>query len=257
MKHTHFFAIAFLFLLSACITTTSNTGLPTSVVLPNIGQKFFESIEISGKQFPLPEGNFEVAGTDLSITGKNGYATSIFLVNHRNGHIQRAVEIYTNLSIKRSDGPSALGWATHRSCIRDDMHFRETIKNERLGYQDCWWVNHWRMIRTGNRQTEHWKETIDFLKKNQLSAPLEMIAVSYRIANKTDYATINYFFNPVSAGFPAVIDDKWETGTWSDSPWRPDNVKKNSARSKYINSLISWGKSWHKQITHILTKTRP
>lgn len=239
-------------LLSACITVPQQKAKPTNVALPELGTEYVGTFTVAGKSFPLPKGTFTLTGTDITMTSKSGYAVGAFLVRHRRGTVQQGVEIYTNLPLNYESGPARNGWATHQGCQRDDMHHRQTFNNVRLGKQDCWWVNHWRMHRTGSRYNEHWQETVKYLKEKDLKAPIEMVAVSYRIANKTDYATLHYFFNPQTASLEGDFYDHWSLDSWSESAWHKDNINDSPKRKAFVNSRIAWGEKWHSKMRSVL-----
>ncbi|NQV83403.1 MAG: hypothetical protein HQ494_06235 [Rhodospirillales bacterium] len=153
-----------------------------------------------------------------------------------------------NLPIKKADekGEDGKGWLTVKSCTRDDMHYLKVFENSRLGNQDCWWINHRRM--DGARNLEHWDEARKYLSDNQIQAPIDMIAVSYRLANMNDYVTASYYFSPNKNGLLEGNDVHWTTHTWSTSVWHPDKVRGNKIKTNYINGLISWGKQWHEKV---------
>ena len=123
------------------------------------------------------------------------------------------------------------------------MHFAKVHANVRLGEQDCWWVNHWRMHRSGGGNTEHWMESRKYLADNRIEAPLDMVAVSYRLANKVDYLTLNYFFNPEISGFEAEKNIHWSIHTWETSAWHPDQTKENEKKTGLHRRLDILGKS--------------
>ena len=221
---------------------------PLSLVIPKVGAPVSESFTVAGKSVPLPPGDWTVIGSEITKDGTRGYKTAHMLARIEGNSLQSAVEIYTNLPInkineKDSDGK---GWLTVRNCSRDDMHFLKVFSNTRLGKQDCWWINHQRMDR--QPRLEHWAEARKYLSDNRIRAPIEMISVSYRLANKRDYLTANYFFNPENAGFSDGNDLHWRIHTWATSVWHPDKVRGNKKKIKYIKELISWGTQWHGKV---------
>ena len=221
---------------------------PLSLVLPKVGTPVTDSFRVAGKNVPLPAGDWTVIGSQVTKDGDRGYKTAHLLARVEGNFLHSAVEILTNLPIKKigekdNDGK---GWLTVRNCSRDDMHFLKVFSNTRLGKQDCWWINHQRMDR--QPKLEHWTEARKYLSDNQIQAPLDMIAVSYRLANKSDYLTANYFFNPETAGFSEGNDLFWRIHTWTTSVWHPDKVRGNKKKIKYIKGLISWGTQWHEKV---------
>ena len=221
---------------------------PLSLVIPKVGTPVSEFFSVSGKNIPLPPGNWTVIGSQIAKDGKRGYKTAHMLARIEGKSLHSAVEIYTYLPIKKTDEKDSdgKGWLTNRSCTRDDIHFIKVFTNTRLGKQDCWWVNHWRM--NVPRIGEHWTEARKYLSDQRIHAPLDMIAVSYRLANKSDYLTANYFFNPENAGFSRESDVFCRIHTWPTSVWHPDKVRGNDKKANYIKELISWGTQWHGKV---------
>ena len=201
---------------------------------------------IGNKSIPLPDGVWTVIGTQIVKDGGRGFQTAHMLARIEDKTVQSAVEVYTNIAIRKSapGGAANQGWLTDQNCTRDNMHFAKVHANVRLGEQDCWWVNHWRMHRSGGGNTEHWMESRKYLADNRIEASLDMVAVSYRLANKVDYLTLNYFFNPEISGFEAEKNIHWSIHTWETSAWHPDQTKENEKKQAYIEDLISWGKAW-------------
>ncbi len=245
-------SLSILMLVQCAPVQVDTPALPTSVVLPPLGKTFTGSIYIAEKRLPLPAGEFVLAGTRILPNHKGGYNVSAMLLDvNESKRLTSAVELFTNLRLRRADGSSGSnpGWVTHASCNRDDMHFLEVTKNERLGIQDCWWVNHWRMSRRGNlARAEHWVETRKYLSDNNLYAPIEMIGISYRLADADDFITLNVFKNPEEDGFPPSLDDNWAITTWSTSLWHPDVIKSDPRRKKYIEKQIDFGRGFHSRL---------
>ena len=238
--------------LLGCESLGGKQELPMSLVIPGIGTRFADEIPIGDRKIPLPDGEWTVIGNAIDRNNDEGYFVSEMLVGTRDRTVIGAVEIYSSLPIKRAGsggliggGDRRQGWLTHRSCSRDDMHFVKVISNVRLGEQDCWWINHWRMHRTGKAITEHWEEAVKYLMENKISAPLDMLGVSFRLADKSDYLTVNYFFNPEVEGLKSTNDRYWNIKTWETSDWHPDKVKNDNSKSDYIKKLKAWGERWH------------
>lgn len=221
---------------------------PLSLVLPKVGAPVTDSFTVAGKSIPLPAGDWTVIGSQITKDGNRGYHTAYMLARVEGNSLHSAVEIYTYLPIKKIDGKDGdgKGWPTVRKCTLDNMHFLKVFSNTRLGKQDCWWVNHRRM--DGPRKLEHWTEARKYLSDNQIQAPLDMVAVSYRLANESDYLTVTYFFNPEKSGFSEGNDVYWKTHTWETSAWHPGKVRGNEKKSNYIKKLISWGTLWHEKV---------
>jgi hypothetical protein len=208
---------------------------PLSLKLPIIGDTTAGSFKVSRKNVPLPDGIWTVVGTQIKKDGRRGYHTAYMLVRVEGNTLHSAVEIYTNLPIKKigEKDDDGKGWLTVRNCTRDDLHHLKVYSNTRLGKQDCWWVNHWRM--NGNRKLEHWVESRKYLKDNSITAPLDMLAATYRFANKSDYLTVTYFFDPKKSGFKQNSDVFWNISTWKTSVWHPDQVQFDHKKRNILN----------------------
>ena len=244
---TRFWPVLLALAIGACVPTTQE--LPTSLNLSPIGTKIRNEITIADKTIPIPGGEWTVIGTQITKDQNTKFHAALMLIQVDGKSVISAVEIFTNVGAQGSpaeeDGD---GWPTRLACTRDDMHFLEVKDNTRLGDQDCWWVNHWRMHRFGAGNSEHWMEARKYLVAHEIAAPLDMIGVSFRFADKVDYTTANYFFNPETDGLLTTKDIYWSVRTWEASDWHPEKVKDDPAKRRYINRLIEWGKKWHPRV---------
>jgi hypothetical protein len=229
--------------------------LPMSLKINPVGSVFADAFPVGDKRIPLPPGVWTVIGSEIKKDGDPAFHLAYMLVNIEDNVVRAATEVYASLAIKKAGSGGLLsggarngGWVTHRSCSRDDMHFVKVFSNVRLGDQDCWWINHWRMHRVGSGDSEHWIESRKYLEQNRIRAPMDMIGVSFRFANEVDYLTVNYFFDPATEGFAPIGDAYWSIGTWESSEWHPDRVKKEEKKLAYIKRLISWGEAWHRKV---------
>jgi len=231
--------------------------LSLSLELPLSGTRVADGFPIGGKRIPLPPGEWIVIGTGIEKDGERGFHTLNMLALIEKNQLLAATEISTNIPIpKAGDGGKPKdgrgeGWLTHQGCVRDDMHFLNVTANIRLGEQDCWWVNHWRMHRTGLGAAEHWKKAQKYLAENKIKAPLDMIGVTYRLANQDHYVTVTYFLSQRPSDFDDQNDVHWSIASWETSVWHPDQVKKDPKRRQHIDKVIAWGKSWYPQIRQI------
>ncbi len=242
---------------TAGCATDGERDLPVSLELPLVGTRISEAYAVGAKKVPLPPGDWTVIGTQIEKDGARGFHTTSMLAQIKNNQLQAAVEIAINLPIPKSTGngkpksDAGEGWPTHQGCLREDIHFLKVAANVRLGEQDCWWVNHWRMHRIGLAASEHWKKSVKYLTDNKIFAPLDMIGVTYRLADKEHYLTVTYFVNPGFSNFESKNDVNWSIAAWETSVWHPDQVKKDPKKSKYINDIIAWGKSWHPKVKSV------
>lgn len=243
-------------LLAGC-ALNDGRELALSLKLPLSGVQVADTFSIGDKRIPLPPGEWTVIGTGVEKDGDRGFHTSSMLALIQKDQVLAAAEISTNIPIPKAtaDGKpksgTGEGWPTHQGCIRDDMHFLKVHANVRLGEQDCWWVNHWRMHRSGLAASEHWKKAQKYLAENKIKAPLDMIGVTYRLANKDHYLTVNYFVSQRPSDFDGQNDVHWSVDSWETSVWHPDRVKKEPKRIKYINDVIAWGETWHPKIKEL------
>lgn len=241
--------------IAAACAGMDERELPMSLKMNAIGSQFADAFPIGDKRIPLPPGAWTVIGTEIRKDSDPAFHVAYMLAKIEDNAVKAATEIYASLYIKKassgglfSSGTSGIGWVTHRSCVRDDMHFVKVYSNIRLGDQDCWWVNHWRMNRAGSGDSEHWSESRKYLERNQIRAPMDMLGVSFRLANETDYLTVNYFFDPATAGLTPMGDAHWSIRTWESSEWHPDRIKGDEKKLAYIKRLISWGETWHPKV---------
>ena len=249
-------SIAALAVLFGCAAPTPRETAVNLKMHP-LGTTVQGGVMVAGKRIPLDRGDWTVIGTGVRKSNDGNLHVSYMLMQTADGKVSKAVEVFSNIGIMVQDsdlfgGGGPKGWLTHGNCVRDDMHFKEVRKNIRLGAQDCWWVNHWRMHRSGAGLTEHWKEARKYLADNAIPAALDMIGVSYRMANKRDYLTVNYFFDPNIEGQNAPKDIYWNIHSWVTSEWHPNNVRTDANKQQYIDSLIAWGRGWHGKVKSVV-----
>ena len=232
-------------LLAGCAVVTPRPAPPAPPDTA-VGTTVSGAFDIGGKRVPLPKGEWTVIGSQVTPNNKRAYNARVMLAHIDDGVLVAAVEINTNIVM--GIPPVAGGWSTHRNCARTDLHFVEVISNTARGDQECWWVNHWRMSRTGNQATEHWEESRKYIAERGIEAPIDMVAASFRFADDTRFLTVNYFFNPATSGFETRKNTEWRPADWRNSEWHPDRVRGVPGKEAYIDKIIAWGAGFREAV---------
>jgi len=202
------------------------------------GMKFQNQIQIGvgGQQIPLPDGEWEVAATDLVLNNNSTPIQSISLFQQKDSHLSKVIYVRTPLDVKPN------GYVQSSYCSRDDMHFRETTTNNPGGQQDCRWVNNWRLTLKGNKRKMA-RDAGEYLEKAGISYPNHLIQSGYRLADSASFLDLYYFVAPDQDGF-----EDYARTTWNDSPWHPQNVYRDAKKEAYINKIKTWTNDWYSKV---------
>ena len=111
-----FVALLLVASLARCTAVPVETQtLPTPILLPPLEQTFKGAIDIVGKQIPLPSGTYTLSGTRIQANQKGGYNVSLMLLNvNKDKRVASAVELFTNLRLRRKDDAASPTTPRHR-----------------------------------------------------------------------------------------------------------------------------------------------
>ncbi|MEJ0040678.1 MAG: hypothetical protein WDO68_32440 [Gammaproteobacteria bacterium] len=88
-----------------------------------------------------------------------------------------------------------------------------------------------------------WKQPIfraaqGVLNDMKVDVPGVLLNVAIHRANTEGFVTAFYFFEPATAGILST------ERSWANSEWAKDRVTADPRRTKYLDDLKAWGKSW-------------
>jgi hypothetical protein len=104
-------------------------------------------------------------------------------------------------------------------CDRSNTHASYSDSNHNTKDTECWVLNHIGMT-IGKHPSQ---ATIDFYRWSDMRGrPNTALSLQYFFAKRGDFLLVEYFFNPVVAGF----SDTGDAG-WTGNPRHPDVASKD------------------------------
>ena len=202
------------------------------------------TIEVGGStkwKIPVPEGNYVKTG---SRTHHANGAPQVYEIyeNIENGAVRHILWV----SFTKSQNQNR--WAPSKTCNRENLHFIKKIKNMGSGKQECYLVNHMRIIggASTKRPNAAWNRVRDDAKKwhaeKGIPIPSTMIAASSIFAD-WHRLEVRVLFNPEFDGFPPTLDSHW-----SSNDWHQDKIIGDKKRTDYIQKIRAYASEMHKQL---------
>lgn len=204
-------------------------AVPASAQLPGLGVKHRGSIIVADRSFPLLDGEWTVvaAGASRSSSGRAGI-DRVYLAQMDGNRLSRWIYISTNTEWNPG------GWDRNKAvCDRKDVHASFSDSNNSSKDIECWILNHVGM--TLGRDPS--QVDIDFFRwSDARGRPNTALALTYYFSRKGDFFRIDYYFNPVLAGFRDTAG-----GGSRGSPWHPDIASKDTRKLAYLRTLKTQG----------------
>jgi hypothetical protein len=204
---------------------------PVAHAGPAVGDSVPSVLTVAGKQVPLPEGNWIIAGratgTVTQGTGLGSYGAIQNVVLFRispNGALDAMAEINAN------DLPVVDGWGIAEDCQRRDLVL--TVVRSRAGWDAaCFFVTHteWR---PATDSPAAWRQATAFAAQRELRMPADTVTAGFRAANRRDVIDVRFHF---VAG-PADTQNT----SWDASPWGRDKLQQDSRRLAFDRGIAEW-----------------
>jgi uncharacterized membrane protein len=202
---------------------------------PAIGSTHRDLLKVAGKQIPLPEGNWVLAGlahTQLppktGPAGAYGSILNMVLLKAAEDGIEAIVEINTNTL------PVDDGWGISRHCERQDLHL--VLNRYRSGYDAaCVFIGHSNPVKDSGQASQAWGAARTMAQRRRLSLPSEFVTVGFRVADRADLVDLRVSFDPRRRGLAPT-----PLARWPDSAWHPTRVAADEARMAYLAGLSRW-----------------
>jgi ankyrin repeat protein len=227
-----------LLLLTAFIVfLTSGVTADLLIKTNPIGKVYSNSIQLSNKIIPLPEGEWKVIGR--GATGDANYFEIILLKeSEKTGKMPSSIIITTDSPTNTYHGYTACAY-----CGRKDVHYIVVKNNTEGRAQDCWLINHYIMSMNASRPAV--KEAYDYFLSNKITIPKVLVQSFHHFtsAHSSKYLEVAYFSNPEVEGFEPSIDSNWST-----SEWHPLRINNDPKKMAYIERLKTEGAIIHEKI---------
>jgi hypothetical protein len=207
----------------------STKRFPPSDPASLIGKVFQNEVTVGGQGVPLPDGPWTALAFFRESPG-SGQGDAMVLGRLENGRVLQLAAI----NAFRHAGATRAGFPRFAACDRQDYLFVSKTSNEAFGEQKCWWVNH----NEGVWQQSIFRAARGVLNDMNVSTPDTLVNVAIHRANTEGFLTVFYLFDPATEGFAST------QGSWRDSEWAKERLAADPRRSKYVDQLTEWGKSW-------------
>lgn len=197
------------------------------------GQAFSGILGVGGKQVPLPDGVWYVAGYHRAAVesstdfGPYGVIHDLVLFRAEGDTVGAYVHVHANAL------PVNDGWGVSQDCQRTDAYATA------MRYQSGWDVSCVFLVHTQSAPTEAssraWTNALAYVGYRQFSLPATWITTGFRVGNRRDILDVRVGFNPETEALPAAVP-----GPWEDSPWHATRVESDPARARYLHHLALW-----------------
>ena len=189
-------------------------------------------LAIAGKQVPLPEGQWIVAGRAPGVvtpeTGLGSYGTIwnlvLFRIDSASGTPDAMAEINVN-AMAVDDG-----WGIAADCQRTDLVLAAV--RSRSGWDAaCYFVTN-TLWDWHSELPPAWRQAMTIAGKRLLHLPNTTVTAGFRVANRHDVIDVRFHF--VSG--PIAQRD----ASWSTSPWHRDSLRQDRRRLTVDRDLAEW-----------------
>jgi hypothetical protein len=213
------------------------------------GTKVGGNFEIGGVHFPLPAGDWVLAGRgETQGREPNGTIARIanaFLIEVSNGKLVRMIFVNAPL---RGQGTNT-GWMRDRNiCDRENTLKNVSDRNFNARDANCFSVNHFVLVNPTN-PTEPIKDFIEYLADNKISVPLLRIATEHWLSNNISFLRAQYFFDPEHIGLSAGPSERWDSADWGRT-----RISTFPEKRAFIDKVEAFAIEIHKELERGLAR---
>jgi uncharacterized membrane protein len=199
---------------AAALAAVMSATIGTAVQAMEVGETLTGYAELNGRQVPLPEGEWTVAGVaDNSVSGVAGafgVIRNAVLLQLNGERVRGIVEVNTNaISVTQ-------GWGTTDACLRDGALAKLNLYRTAIdGF--CFFVAETkRDAALGG--TDAWRQAQTMATERGFTLPAEWMTVGFRISNRHDILDARYHFDGLELGALAPEQTDWTPETVVDDP---------------------------------------
>ena len=176
-----------------------------------VGSALSAVLDLRGKQIPLPEGDWVVAGRGYEVVPEltdlaYGAIESVVLFKIDDKKVSAFVIAHRNVI------PIEDGWGSASECARADIPLALTYDAEE-GHTFCGFIATVDTSRAEESATS-WKNAVAFAQAHGLALPKEWRMAGFRLSNRSDVVDVRYHFDPAlrprpdAAAEPSATADK-------------------------------------------------
>ena len=187
-------------------------------------------VTLAGKQVPLPDGSWILAGNaDTTVDAVDGaYGAIANLVLFRlQGHVVDAA-----LELNVNELPVTDGWGLSADCDRTDLVL--AVVRYRTGWDgSCFFVTH--SLAVTPLLPPAWEQALRFAADADLIMAPVWVTAGFRVANRRDLIDARFQFSPALRGVPVEIVAHWE-----DSAWYGERLNADPRRLALATDIARW-----------------
>jgi uncharacterized membrane protein len=188
---------------------------------------------IAGKQVPLPEGRWLVAGAALTgfdgaAVGAFGRIANIVLFRTRGTEVEAIAEVSTNLL------PTHDGWGIASACERTDLAL--SVVRYKTGWDgSCFFVTHTLTDGAEVSAPAAWVAALSTARDRGLGLGTVWLTAGFRVANRSDVVDARFHFAPGARGIAEERPRRWR-----DSGWAATRIERDAARLSIMRGVTEW-----------------
>lgn len=199
------------------------------------GQTVSKRIVLGEKAFPLPPGNWLVAGVApgqlQAADGFGAFGVIWNVILLRPTEDGQAIDAMVELNI--NDLPIADGWGVASACARKD--FALSVVRYKAGWDSsCFFLTHtmWSSLQT---PTPAWAQAQKLAQAKGWRMPTQTVTSGFRVSNRQDIIDARIHFTPAfyNIAEPAIV-------VWGQSPWHATRLEKDVVRIAFAKALTDW-----------------
>ncbi len=221
--------------VSALLLALLTLGSAASAADLEIGKSYRRVIEAFGKQMPLPEGEWRLAGLGYAVMPPVGAAAPSRVLGQailfRAG--EGRLDAFLELTMNAVGSPD--GWGLPSECLRTDLYI--TITPYKSGWDgSCRFITF--ATTAAAEVTERpkaWTEALRMAGRDGLRLPTSWLQVGFRAANRRDVIDARFHFDVAGFGLPPA-----DSSAWSDDAWNPRRVADDPQRLTVVRQLSDW-----------------
>ena len=212
----------------AAALLASRLALAGEPFLPSAGAVVTNVIPIAGKQVPLPEGPWIVAGAGHTrwaseVEGAYGAIANLVLFRLQGRVVDAALELNVN-ELAVMDG-----WGIAADCMRGDLAL--AVVRYRTGWDEsCFFVTHTLAVTPGIPPA--WDQALRLASDADLIMAPVWLSTGFRVSNRRDIIDARFHFSPSTRGIPVEISSSWSDSAWHGDATRPRSAALDTGRDR-------------------------
>jgi uncharacterized membrane protein len=206
----------------------------------SVGDKVSRTIELGGKQIPLPGGEWILAGAGtqpfhMPALGAFGAINSAILLQTQQNRVVAVLEVNSN-ALQVNDG-----WGRTQACAEDSSHFLLVVRYKTGWETSCLFARTTR-FNSASPGPVAWEQASAFAHKANLTMPQMWLTAGFRVSDRQDLVDVRYHFDPalmLGGSAAAALDNEED---WTAEAVNADPLRQGAAQivSSWASGFDTW-----------------